>query len=290
MGADSIDSGGKDSHAVHMVSPESVKKTLLALREPELDFTVIFSGKKSRKVHGLYKSDFREILIHNRNFLADGSGLNENLLVYTAIHEYAHHLHSCRRGGSLPPRAHGPEFWSIFHSLLDSAEQQGVYRTGLDDAPALQKITERIKEKYLAQNGLMFKEFGSLLAQAGQLCRDIGLRFEDYLDRVLCIPKNAAKLAIKAFEYDINPVIGVDNMRYVAALRPGDARLSAEKSLLLGKSPDSVKQSLREAARPAEEDARAALEKEKQRLERTIAALRKRLDEVDQKLTSAQDA
>jgi hypothetical protein len=269
------------------MSPNDVKQTLLSLEEPKTEFSVIFSGKKSRKVNGLYKSESREIIIQNRNFLTE-NGTDENLLLYTAIHEYAHHLHSERRGGKLPPRAHGPEFWAIFHELLEKAESKSLYHTGIEDSPELSKITALIKEKYLTQNGIMFKEFGGLLSSAGKLCAAIGLRFEDYLDRILCIPKTAAKLAIKSFEYDINPTLGVDNMRYVAALRPEENRLAAEKSFLLGKSPDAVKTRLKNVDEPPgfsdAESERLLLQKEKERLERTIAGLQKRLHEVELKL------
>ena len=49
-------------------------------------FTLVFSGKKSKKVDGLYKPAEREILIHNKNMSGDSD------LIYTAIHEFAHHI------------------------------------------------------------------------------------------------------------------------------------------------------------------------------------------------------
>ena len=270
-----------------MVSPDSIKTALLSLDEPLLDFSVIFSGKSSKKVNGLYKCDSREILIHNRNFITE-SGTDENQLFYTAIHEYAHHQHSCKRGGSLPARFHGSEFWAIFHDLLEKAEKLSLYHTGVEENPELKKITVQIKDKYLTHNALLFKEFGGLLAQAADMCKKIGLRFEDYLDRVLCVPKNAAKLAIRSFEYDINPTVGVDNMRYIASINPEQARLSAEKSFLLGKSPDSVKTAIKMWPKREPENPRLTLEKEKLRLERTIESLKKRLEDVERQLDEAE--
>ena len=41
-----------------------VKELLLQLKEDVEEFSVIFSGKKSKKVDGLYKPDSREIIIH----------------------------------------------------------------------------------------------------------------------------------------------------------------------------------------------------------------------------------
>jgi len=94
------------------MNQDQVKEKLLAIEDAALDFSVIFSGKKSKKVNGLYKPDTREIIIHNRNFP------DANLLMYTAIHEYAHHLHACARGGHLSARAHTAEFWAYFTGFL----------------------------------------------------------------------------------------------------------------------------------------------------------------------------
>ncbi|MDR0601298.1 MAG: hypothetical protein LBG42_02855, partial [Treponema sp.] len=73
------------------MNQDQVKAKLLAIEDAPLEFSLVFSGKSSKKVNGLYKPESREIIIHNKNFTAEG-GQNENLLLYTAIHEYAHHL------------------------------------------------------------------------------------------------------------------------------------------------------------------------------------------------------
>ena len=88
------------------MNQDQVKEKLLAIEDAPLEFSVIFSGKRSKKVNGLYKPDTREILIHNKNFQGGSGGEKaqgatataDNLLIYTAIHEYAHHLHACARG------------------------------------------------------------------------------------------------------------------------------------------------------------------------------------------------
>ncbi|MDR0554375.1 MAG: hypothetical protein LBG76_06215 [Treponema sp.] len=254
------------------MNQDQVKAALLSIEDAPMDFTVIFSGKKSGKVNGLYKSESREIIIHNRNFDED------NLLLYTAIHEYAHHLHACARGGVLSSRAHTAEFWAIFHGLLEKAETRGIYRNVFADSSALLELTETIRDKYLRENGNLVKEMGMHLLRAHDLCIAAGARFEDYLDRVLRIPKIAARMAIKMYQYNLNPEVGPDNMRFLAGIRNDENRAAAENSLLKGKSPDAVKIAARRLAE--EEDPRLRLEKEKLRLERTIASLSKRLDEV----------
>jgi len=260
---------------------DKVKEKLLKIEDAPLEFSLVFSGKKSKKVNGLYKPASREIIIHNRNFSNDDTG--QNLLLYTAIHEYAHHLHACSRGGTLSARAHNTEFWAIFHALLEKAEAKKIYSDVFSVSPELIKLTEVIREKYLGKNGELVKEMGKHLLKAHDLCTGIGVRFEDYVDRMLRIPRTAANTAIKMFEYDIAPEVGADNMRFLAGIRDGDDRKAAEKALIKGKSPDSVKIQVRNKDKE-EIDPVAVLEKEKLRLERTIETLNKRLDEVKREL------
>jgi hypothetical protein len=264
------------------MNQDQVKQKLLAIQDAPLEFSLIYSGKQSKKVNGLYKPDTREIIIHNRNFNQDASG--ENLLLYTAIHEYAHHLHACSRGGKLSPRAHTSEFWAIFHGLLEKAEAKKIYRDVFAGAPELAALTKTIREKYLNENGSLVKEMGKHLLKAHELCAAIGVRFEDWVDRALRIPRSAATVAIKTFQYDINPEVGADNLRFLAGIRNNDERKAAETALIKGKSPDTVKMAVR--GNPAEEDPAQRLEREKIRLERTIENLTRRLEEVNKELTA----
>jgi hypothetical protein len=277
------------------MNQDKVKKALLAIADAPLEFSVIFSGKKSSKVNGLYKTANREIILHNRNFSGDTAG--ENLLMYTAIHEYAHHLHACARGGNLSSRAHTSEFWAIFHELLEKAEGKNIYRnvfsgetTGNENAGSreLEKLTTIIKKKFLEENGNLVKELGKQLLKASELCDKIGGRFEDYVDRVLGMPRLAAQMAIKMYQYDLDTSVGADNMRYLAGIRNEEERAGAEQALLAGKSPDSVKTAQKNksisALTQTEEDHKVRLEKERTRLEKTIHTLRTRLKEVEQEL------
>jgi hypothetical protein len=258
------------------MNQDQVKDILLSIEDAPLDFSLLFSGKQSKKVNGLYKPESREIIIHNRNFSDD------NLLIYTAIHEYAHHLHACSRGGSLSTRAHTAEFWAVFHGLLEKAEKQNIYKNVFESSPELNELTEEIRKKYLYENGNMVKTLGQQLLKAHKLCEAIGVRFEDYVDRVLCIPRIAAKMAMKMHEYNLNPSLGSDNMRFLAGIKNEEQRMAAESALISGKSPDTVKIETRR--KPKEEDPKDKLEKEKQRLERTINSLTKRLTEVEHQL------
>lgn len=260
------------------MNQDEVKAKLLAIEDAPLEFSLIFSGKQSRKVNGLYKPDSREIIIHNRNFNDD------NLLLYTAIHEYAHHLHACRRGGSLSSRSHSTEFWAIFHGLLELAEKKKIYRDVIISSPELVELADYIRQHYLLENGNLVKEMGKHLLRAHELCAAAGARFEDYVDRLLRIPRVAADMAIRMYQYDLDPQVGADNMRFLAGIRNDDERLNAEQSLIKGKSPDTVRSGIR--GRGEEEDPQLRLGREKQRLERTIASLSRRLEEVKRELES----
>jgi hypothetical protein len=102
---------------------------------------------------------------------------------------------------------------------------------------------------------------------------------------MLRIPRTAASMAIKMFEYDLNPAVGADNMRFLAGIRDGDDRQAAETALIKGKSPDTVKTAIRKKS--MEEDPLVQLEREKNRLERTIETLSKRLKEVNKLLVDS---
>jgi len=265
------------------MNQDQVKERLLSIEDAPLEFSLVFSGKKSRKVNGLYKTESREIVIHNRNFRHEDAATAENMLMYTAIHEYAHHLHACAGNGKLPARAHGSDFWAIFHALLEKAEAKGAYRDVLGGSPELSALTETIREKFLRENGSLVKEMGGRLLEARKLCSELGVRFEDYVDRILRIPRAAAGLAMRMFEYDLSPATGADNMRFLAGIRAPDDRKAAEAALLGGKSPDTVRVAMKAATR-GEPDPIALLEKEKGRIERTIGTLSRRLDEINREL------
>ena len=266
------------------MNQDQVKEKLLALEDAPLDFTVVFSGKRSKKVNGLYKPDSREIIIHNRNFSSSEKEKGCNLLVYTAIHEYAHHLHACARGGHLSSRAHTSEFWAILHGLLEKAEKKKIYKNVFSGSKELEELTNTIRENYLMNNGKLVKELGQLLLQAQNLCSAIGGRYEDYIDRVLRIPRQAANLAIRMYQYNLDPETGADNMRFLAGITNEEKRMSAQNALLKGKSPDTVKTGIKQKKTDDNDDPRMRLENEKLRLERTIASLTKRLKEIEKEL------
>lgn len=263
-----------------------IKEMLLDIQDSQLEFTVTMTGKDSKRVNGLYKPDTREILLHNKNFKTD------NELIYTAIHEYTHHLINeediAANGGREPPhtaRSHTNAFWAKFHSLLEIAEQKGYYKINLSSAPELEKLTDELRKKYIEPNGKLMLEFGKQLIKAHALCEQANIRYEDYLDRVLQLPRTTAQSVTKVGmlpEEDAS--LGFDNMKIVASIKKPDERAKAQEALQSGKSPDSVIAMMKKKA--AGVDPKTKLEKERARLTKTISELTQRLEIVEESLAS----
>jgi len=259
------------------MNQDQIKELLLKIKEAEQDFSVIFSGKSSKKVDGLYEPENREIIIHNKNFK------EENELVYTAIHEYAHHIQFTELNGSSASRIHSVQFWDIFHNLLIKGEEKSVYNNPFKNDPRFSKLTGEIKDKYLTRDGELMKNFGKLLIEALHLCQENHASFEDYVDRELCLNRATAKSLMKVYALDINPEIGFENMKTVARISNSDKRKNAEKEFISGKSPDMVKAAY--ASKSNEDtDPVDRLKKEKKRIEKNIHNLRTKLAEIESKL------
>lgn len=259
------------------MNQDRVKEILLATEGCDAEFAVVFSGKSNAKVNGLYKPDKAEILLHNKNFDSDDQ------LVYTALHEYAHHLHHSLSGGLGHARPHTQEFWAIFHRLVRSAEEKGFYANVFDSDPDFLELTRRIKESCIKANGEILLEFGRLLADAAELCRKHRARFEDYVERVLGIPRATATMAVAARNSGLDPSLGWDGLKYVASIRDEETRAKAIEALGAGASPSSVKGYLKTAETP--ENPAERLLAEKARIEKTIRSLTSRLEQIDEKLS-----
>ena len=265
---------------------EKIKELLLELESTDIEFTVTQSGKESKRVNGLYKPDTHEIILHNKNFKT------ENELIYTAIHEYTHHLiaeEQIKLNGSAytyNAKVHTQSFWAKFHSLLQIAEEKKFYSIDIDSFPELKELTENIQKNYLEANGKLMMEFGKLLAKAHALCEDANIRYEDYLDRVLCLPRNSARDITRVGRVtDVDPAIGFDNMKMVSAIKKSDERQDAQQKIIDGQSPVTVREMLKKKTQK-QETPREKLEKEKNRLSKTILQLQQRLDYVEETLAT----
>lgn len=257
------------------MNQDQVKEILLQIEDSGLEFSVTFTGKASKKVNGLYKSDTHEILLHNKNFSVD------NELLYTAIHEYTHHR-LCELDGTRSGRVHTQRFWSYFHRLLQKAEEKGLYKIAMEESPELLELTDTIRTTIMAEDGKLMKELGRLLNKARVLCKQAGVRYEDYIDRVLCLPRASAATIEKIHAFDVKPELGYEAMKVVANISNPDKRAAAEDLFLQKHSPAFVRDSVKN--RPQDEDPRRKLENEKRRIERTIISLQARLSELEDTL------
>jgi len=259
------------------MNQDQIKNLLLSLEGNVPEFTVTFTGKESRRVDGLYKPESCEILIHNKNFP------DENSLIYTAIHEYAHHIHFSRFPQEVTRRAHTNRFWDLFHNLLADAEKRDIYKSLFDNDKDFQSLTRRIKEDYLEKNGSLMKEFGKLLIEALDLCREKHAVFEDYAERILGMTRGSARSMMKIYALDVDESLGFENMKVVAAIKDPKERFEAVESFKEGKTPPQVRQHIKES-RSESEPTLGRLEAQKRRLKKNIITLKEKLENVDRQL------
>jgi hypothetical protein len=263
------------------MNQDELKALLQRLSPESQDFTVIFSGKMSKKIDGLYHPEKQEIIIHNKNFTED------NQVIYTGIHELAHHIQFAKAesdGGVVGSRSHTVLFWDIFHKLLEKAENEGLYQNIFKTDIRFFNLTNKIKKEFIHTNGRLLKDFGKILIEALDLCQQNHANFEDYVDRELGINRSSAKAMMKVYAMDINPEIGFDSMKVVSRIADHQKRSEAEKSLIDGASIDSVKQEMKDE--PKSEPVGKLLNMKK-RIEKTIHDLQQKLAEVEMKIEEA---
>ena len=259
-----------------------LKAQLQKLHDSPIDYTLIFSGKKSGRVNGLYKADTREIIIHNRNFIQDSGDVNESLLMYTAIHELAHHIRIAEKGDK-STRAHNQNFWACLHDLIDRAESLGIYRPEIDQES--QTLIDEARDISL-QIAELQRNLGRVLLRLQEVCHKKGLRYEDIAERKAQISKKTQAISIAAFGMGDSDV-GADIQAEAAKERNEDKR---EAVLAAGREGKSVVQAKKTAKTPAVpptgDDETSSLIKEKRRIERTIESLTRRLEELEQQIIS----
>jgi hypothetical protein len=256
---------------------EQVKERLQKLHQTTIDYTVVFSGKKSGKAYGLYRPATREIIIHDKNFADEDGGLNENLLMFTAIHELAHHVMMAEKGDT-SIRCHNQDFWATFHGLLDTAEKCGVYRAAID--ADTQKLIDEARDISVRIAELQ-RELGRVICAIDASCRKNGLREEDIIERKAQIGRQTSKAAVAAFNMG-DTGVGFD-IQAEAVKQRGEER--QEAVIAAAKNGASVIQA-KKAAAPSkpDEDESAKLAIEKRRIERTIESLEHRLQKIKQEL------
>jgi hypothetical protein len=261
------------------MNQDAVKEKLESVHKSPVDYTVVFSGKKSLKTYGCYKPATREIIIHNKNCANGDGGLNENMLMFTAIHELAHHVRMAEKGDT-GSRAHSQDFWAAFHGLLDAAEERGVYRAEIDDGT--QKLIDEVRDISVRIAGLQ-RELGRVICAINESCKKNGLREEDIIERKAQISRQTAKAAANAF-FMGDTGLGADMQAEAARQRTEAGREAVTEAAQNGASVIQAKKAARPESRMEPEDETAKLELEKRRVERTIESLERRLEEIRKEL------
>ena len=249
------------------MNAEQAKEKLNIIYNSEHDYAVIFSGKCSKLINGLYKPAAKEIIIHNKNFTDD------NLLIYTAIHEFAHHVCMTERGMH-GARAHTQLFWSVFHDLLDVAVSKGIYIRKKNEA--LNKLTERAKE-IDRQIAKLQRELGEVLIEINQMSAEADVRFEDVVNSEINLSRKTTNAAIKAAQQNVPGQYGQDIQNLLISTKDGQSRNEIAAGAKNGKSIDQIKQ------RISKQNSISAIErliKEKSMLEKTIETLGIRLMQI----------
>jgi type IV secretory pathway VirJ component len=266
------------------MNQEAVRERLMQLHGCSQEFTVVFSGKKSARVNGLYVPARMEILIHNRNFNGDDGKCNENLLMYTAIHELAHHI-CFTELGQQGSKSHTQLFWSTFHDLLNAAEDKGLYALEVDDATQL--YIDRARE-LSRQIAALQRELGEVLSKINESCHQQGLRAEDVIERKVQISRKTMHKAVTAHVLDLPEDVGCDVQAAIIEERNPENR---EEILAGGKQGKTIAQLKRPAGvTPEPKDPLEKLAKERGRLETTIRHLEARLAEVVRQLEKSGQA
>lgn len=247
------------------MNQERVKEILLSLADTKRDFTVIFTGKKSKKVNGLYKPGTAEIFLHNKNFSQD------NQLLYTAIHEYAHHLRV--ESGASSSRAHDIAFWSLFNTLLDDAETKGIYQR-IRSASIQKKIDEA---KALQHEILLLEQrLGVLLQEIHETSENEAIRYEDIIQHDLQLSLVTVKkmCAISTLPAHKVENLSLDAAHVLISNKGNDQRVIG--AIESGKSIAQIKTTTQSQSTSRDEE----LEREKRRIEKTITALNERLRKI----------
>jgi hypothetical protein len=252
-----------------MMNEAAVKAFLVAVRKPPKPFEVTLTHRAHKRIHGTYRPDDPggpTIKINERNFTRDWS------LLYTAVHEYAHHLCFCKNENL----KHNREFWNLFHDLMDEAEEKKL----LPKPPTTDAINaaERALHGLLCQHVELERQIADRLAELHRECLENSTEHVEYwIERRLQLPHNGQRPFLKTRDgsegLEEKDFINADAMR-VCTKGP-----AAELALREGKT---IVQAQTAAMAPEEElDPYDALKKEKEKITERIVKLEDRKDRVE---------
>ena len=255
------------------MNQDELKALLLKVRPAPKEFTLIYTGKKSKTANGMYCPETAEIIINNKNAWIDSQ------LIKTGLHEYAHHLQFCQEGKTNHARA----FQAILADLTTEAMSQGFYAP---DYSGVKDYCTQIRSA-LATITQLEKTLGNVLHEFSLECTRQGLDFFEVADRELKLTRRSLKRYDSARQLEMFPEdieATPDLVAAVAAAPKKEKQETLEKILGGGTASQAA---MPKPAKPAESEyTTPQLIKEKKRLEKTMHKLADRLEQIDETLSA----
>ena len=263
------------------MNQDTIKAKLHSIYATKEDYIILFAERKSKTVNGLYNVQTKQITLYYKNFVDDSGSLNENALMYTAIHELTHHIIATEKGVH-SRQTHNQQFWALFYDLVDIAERQGIYQTQIDDE--MQKLISEART-ISAEIAMLQRKLGSVLGKIHQYCNKNSIRVEDVIERKVQLTNKSAKAAITSAILGIpdDSTIGMD-MQAAIIRAPNDTRGTLLQAVETGKTIAQASQESKKVQPSQEEHEITVLEKKKKKIEKDIQYLTLRLEEVTQQL------
>jgi len=248
------------------MNQDQLKETLDRLTD-HTDYTVIFSGKMSKKIDGLYHPEKKEIIIHNKNFVED------NQAIYTGLHELSHHIDFTVNHETNTRNAHGKRWQKIFDDLVKEAISQGIYKDYdseiLDDAIRMNR-----------EHTAFLKRFGKALITLLDECQKKHHHFDDLVSRKLSLKNSQAKAIMCVYAMDIPEEAGGHFAERITKISDPEKR---NEAVVSGKvpivEPKTGNKNKDEMDRGMDEV--SFLERERRNLERKIERMQERIEEID---------
>jgi hypothetical protein len=230
-------------------------------------------------MNGKYKYLAKEIVLYEKNF-----GGDINLLMYTAIHEYAHYI-MVEEYQKKSTRAHTTLFYKTFDDLLDKAEKLSLYESSHISAE-LDELVNEIKNisLKLAEEE---RTLGKLITKTTELCKKEKIRPDDILLRQCNLSRQTVRISKLI---SLLPETGVElgfDMQQLAAKQTNfedyeRVIYAADKGLTV----DQVRQSLKPAQ--IDKDQIFILMLEIQNVKQSVTKKQLRLAELEAKLVELQ--
>lgn len=255
-----------------MMTNQKIKEYLLKLHECKTDFSVTMTGKVSNRVNGFYKPSTCEIFLHNKNFKTD------NELIYTAVHEFVHHIIDTEQHEK-STRCHSNAFWAMFYDFLDKAVNLGFYtRNRSSETTELINQAKELQKQIISAQ----KALGELLIRIYKSCEENNERIEDVVEHDLQMSRNKAKdlMRIRTLGLECN-----DEVSKVIISASSEVRKAVKEAVACGATIAQMKAISKSVSKHTTDfDSPEKLYREKKHLEKTIETLSDRLAQVEELL------